>query len=64
MVDIQQFQPDQPPMQDHAAPIPDQDQFPQMIQPRIRQTHKDDLISSLLSKLQLREKLVKNKEIE
>ena len=33
-------------------------------QPRIRRTHKDDFISSLLSKLSLREKLSKNKEIE
>jgi hypothetical protein len=32
--------------------------------PRVRRTHKDDFISSLLSKLSLREKLSKNKEIE
>jgi hypothetical protein len=32
--------------------------------PRIRRTHKDEFISSLLSKLQLRENLIKNKEIE
>ena len=32
--------------------------------PRLRRTHKDDFISSLLSKLSLREKLSKNKEIE
>jgi hypothetical protein len=31
---------------------------------RLRRTHKDDLISSLLSKLSLREKLATNKEIE
>lgn len=31
---------------------------------RVRRTHKDDFISSLLSKLSLREKLSKNKEIE
>jgi hypothetical protein len=36
----------------------------QAVQPRVRCTHKDDLISSLLSKLSLREKLSKNKEIE
>src|ERR1700678_755122 len=36
----------------------------QPIQPRIHRTHKDDFISTLLGKLQLREKLVKNKEIE
>jgi hypothetical protein len=64
MVDIPQIQHDQQPMQqDHAAPIPDQEQPHQMIPPRIRQTHKDDFILSLLSKLQC-EKLVKNKEIE
>ena len=33
-------------------------------QPRAHRTHKDDFISSLLSKLSLREKLSKNKEIE
>jgi hypothetical protein len=37
---------------------------PQAAQPRARRTHKDDLISSLLSKLSFREKLSKNKEIE
>jgi hypothetical protein len=31
---------------------------------RLRRTHKDDLISSLLSKLSLREKLATNKDIE
>ena len=36
----------------------------QATQPRARRTYKDDLISSLLSKLSLREKLSKNKEIE
>jgi hypothetical protein len=36
----------------------------QVAQPRVRRTHKDDFISSLLSKLSLREKLSKNKEIE
>ncbi|KAF8802614.1 hypothetical protein BYT27DRAFT_7111984, partial [Phlegmacium glaucopus] len=36
----------------------------QHIQPRIRRTHKDEVLLSLLSKLQLREKLVRNKEIE
>jgi hypothetical protein len=35
-----------------------------VVQPRVRRTHKDDFISSLLSKLSLREKLSKNKEIE
>jgi hypothetical protein len=44
---------------------PENDQIPPQIpQPRIRRTHKDDFISSLLSKLSLREKLFKNKEIE
>ena len=33
-------------------------------QPRVRRTHKNDFISSLLSKLSLHEKLSKNKEIE
>ena len=33
-------------------------------QPRVHRTHKDDFISSLLSKFSLREKLSKNKEIE
>src|ERR1700679_441779 len=32
--------------------------------PRVRRTHKDDFISSLLSKLSLRETLSKNKEID
>ena len=32
--------------------------------PHVRRTHKDDLISSILSKLSLREKLSTNKEIE
>ena len=36
----------------------------QPAQPRVRRTHEDDFISSLLSKLSLREKLSKNKEIE
>lgn len=46
--------------------IPDQQQDLDMQppQPRARRTHKDDFISSLLSKLSLREKLSKNKEIE
>ena len=60
------------PVQQDPVPIPQQQQEnPQQpiqplqpIQPRIRQTHKDDFISTLLGKLQLREKLVKNKEIE
>jgi hypothetical protein len=65
MVDIPQIQHIQDPMQqDHAAPIPDQIQHPQIIQPRIRCTHKDEFILSLLSKLQLCEKFIKNKEIE
>jgi hypothetical protein len=65
MVDIPQIQHVQDPMQqDHVAPILDQEQPHHMIQPHIRRTHKDDFISSLLSKLQLHEKLVKNKEIE
>ena len=56
MVDVQ---PDLQPAQDQDIPVPDQ------LQPaRIRRTHKDDFISSLLSKLHFREKLVKNKEIE
>ena len=41
-----------------------QEPSPQVAQPRARRTHKDDLISSLLSKLSLRDKLSKNKEIE
>ena len=40
-------------------------QDPQQIQiVRLRRTHKDELISSFLSKLSLREKLAMNKEIE
>ena len=39
-------------------------QIPQGPQPCVRCTHKDDFISSLLSKLSLREKLSRNKEIE
>ena len=49
-----------PPAQ-HQQVLPPQEQHDQ---PRVRRTHKDDLISSLLSKLSLREKLSKNKEIE
>ena len=41
-----------------------QEQQPQEQQPRARRTHRDDLISSLLSRLSLREKLSRNKEIE
>jgi hypothetical protein len=48
------IQPAQPVNQD----LPPQDP------PRVRKTHKDDFISSLLGKLQLRERLVKNREIE
>jgi hypothetical protein len=43
---------------DDAPPI-----LPQQL-PRVRRTHKDDFISSLLSKLSLRDKLSRNKEIE
>ena len=67
MVDIP-AQPDQPLNQDQDVPVPNQVQpaqvQPAQVQPRVRRTHKDDFISSFLSKLQLREKLVKNKEIE
>ena len=66
MVDVP-AQPDQPiQAQDHEGPEPDQPHNPNInaIPPRVRRTHKDNFISSLLSKLQLREKLVKNKEIE
>ena len=45
--------------QDHVM-----DENPQQPLLRARRTHKDNLISSLLSKLPLREKLSKNKEIE
>ena len=38
--------------------------LPLAAQPRVRRTHKDDFILSLLSKLSLRGKLSKNKEIE
>lgn len=50
--------------QDPADPLvvqPQQDIPPQVAQPRVRRTHKDDFISSLLSKLSLREKLSRNK---
>jgi hypothetical protein len=53
--------------QAQAAVPPDVDMHvipPQAAQPRARRTHKDNFISSLLSKLSLREKLSKNKEIE
>ena len=40
------------------------DLLPHEDQPRVRRTHKDEFISSLLSKLSLRDKLSKNKEIE
>jgi hypothetical protein len=43
----------------------DMQDIPQQVaQPRVRRTHKDDFISSLLSKLSLRDKLSRNKEIE
>jgi hypothetical protein len=54
----QPVQPVQPVNQDFPPQIPPQ------IPPRARKTHKDDFISSLLGKLQLRERLVKNREIE
>jgi hypothetical protein len=57
MVDIP-AQPDQQFNQDQDVPAPNQVQ-PAQVQLRVRRTHKD-FISSLLSKLQLREKLVKN----
>lgn len=42
-----------------------QDHIPlQVPQPHVHHTHKDNIISSLLSKLSLHEKLSKNKEIE
>ena len=47
--------------QDQMQQQPPQDQL-QII--RIHRTHKDDLISSILSKLSLRDKLSMNKEIE
>ena len=49
------------------APVQHQQELPPHVdlpQARVRRTHKDDFISSLLSKLSLREKLSKNKEIE
>ena len=61
MVDIIPAQPDLQAVQDQDVPVPDQGP---PVPPRVRRTHKDDFISSLLGKLQLREKLVKNKEIE
>lgn len=54
--------PAQPPVNQDPPPQ-DPPQAPQT-PPRVHKTHKDDFISSLLRKLQLREKLVKNKEIE
>ena len=47
-----------------AAAQPDQFFPPQEAPPRARRTHKDVFISSLLSKLSLRDRLLKNKEIE
>ena len=49
-----------------ALPAAQQQQvlLPREDLPRVRRTHKDEFISSLLSKLSLREKLSKNKEIE
>ena len=58
MVGIDDLLDDQP----HIAPQAPVD--PVVQQQRVRRTHKDDLISSLLSKLSLCEKLSKNKEIE
>jgi hypothetical protein len=69
MANIDEVQPDQP--QNNQAPVEPavipQDvimQEPPVVQLRARRTHKDEFISSLLSKLSLREKLSKNKEIE
>ena len=69
MDEIQVAQPEnvQVPLPDQAVPQQDfnmQDIPPQAAQPRARRTHKDDIISSLLSKLSFREKLFQNKEIE
>ena len=72
MVGIDEIQDNQPENAAHdQAPIAPQaavqhQQNPQqdVPQPRARRTHKDEFISSLLSKLSLREKLSKNKEIE
>ena len=41
-----------------------QQDFPPQDVPRVRRTHKDDIILLLLSKLSLHENLSKNKEIE
>ena len=75
MAGIDENPPDQPHHAQHhddpAGHLQVQDQHilmqnlpPPEQQPRARRTHRDDLISSLLSKLSLREKLSKNKEIE
>jgi hypothetical protein len=64
MANIDDNPADQPPQAQIPAVQPQQDIPPQGAQPRAHRTHKDDFISSLLSKLSLREKLVKNKEIE
>ena len=62
--DQDQLPQQQPPLQ-NQNPLPLQ-QPPQDLQhiARVRRTHKDELISSFLSKLSLREKLSTNKEIE
>ena len=59
-------QPFPPLAQPQAQDIDLQDIPPQIVQPQphARRIHKDDIILSLLSKLSLREKLSKNKEIE
>jgi len=61
MVEMEHQPAQQPAVQQDLLP-PAQPQA--LFHPRARRTHRDDFISSLLSKLQLREKLVKNKEIE
>ena len=69
MVGIEDIQAPLAPAEPQAQPDPavqHQQDFPphEDQQPRARRTHKNDIISLLLSKLPLREKLSKNKDIE
>src|SRR5271155_4883357 len=63
MVNLNEEQPQQHQQQDQPQQIQPA-HFPQQENARIHRTHKDDIISSLLRKLSLREKLSMNKDIE
>src|SRR5271155_1599581 len=63
MVNLNEEQDQQPQQQDQPQQL-QLAHFPQQENARIHRTHKDDIISSLIRKLSLREKLSMNKDIE